>query len=82
MEGQSLGRRPPPVVLGDAQRTWRQTANCEAKTKQNKTNLTCAKPRSFNTREHRSSEKMWDQVLLSETTVKVQLHIFLLKVFF
>lgn len=27
MEGQSLGRRPPPVVLGDAQRTWRQTAN-------------------------------------------------------
>lgn len=64
------------MVLGDAQRTWRQTANCEAKTKQNKTNLTCAKPRSFNTWEHRGNGKIWDQVLLAQTTVKIQLGIF------
>ena len=41
MQGQFLLRRPPPVVLGGVQKTWRQTANCEAetKTKQNKPNL-------------------------------------------
>lgn len=64
------------MVLGDAQRTWRQTANCEAKTKQNKTNLTCAKPRSFNTQEHIGNGKIRDQVLLVQTTVKIQLSIF------
>lgn len=39
MLGWSLLRRPPLVVWGDVQRTWRQTANCEARTKQKQPNL-------------------------------------------
>jgi hypothetical protein len=57
--------------LDDVQRTWRQTANCEAKTKQNKTNLTCAKPRNLSTSKYTVNRKIWDQSPVLVTIVKI-----------